>query len=47
LPRCSGCGTGSTTKARPPLNSRRWPNRPSTIPPGWCPRYRLRCEPMG
>ncbi len=32
-----GCGTGSTTKARPPSNSRRWPSRPPTGPGRRCP----------
>ena len=43
-PPCSGCGTGSTTKARPPSNSRRSRSRPVRRPGRRC---RWRCVPTG
>ena len=44
--RCSGCGTGSTTKVRPPSSSRRSPTRSAT-PAGPARRCRWRCAPTG
>lgn len=42
-----GCGTGSTTKVRPPSSSRRSRARPAKIRPGPARRCRWRCGPTG